>query len=219
MYKEIILLTSSKKRGNYCIAGVEKQTGNWVRIISEDDTIQHAVTDKDMKYEDGNMPQVMDIIKIKCKAHSPNYYQPENYIFDNKFYWGRMGKATIEELLTIRPSESKSLLFYDTGARVEEDYVKGIDNEEKYSLILISPEDVCIDVKHWPERIQVTMSFNYNGNRYKYIPITDGQFLNIYQQYPEGNYNYQEDCLLVMSLGDLHTDKKHYKLIAKILNI
>ena len=44
MDKEIVLLTKSKKRGNYCIAGVDRKTGEWIRIISEDASIQHAVS-------------------------------------------------------------------------------------------------------------------------------------------------------------------------------
>lgn len=214
----MILLTTSKKSGNYCIAGVENKTGNWVRIVSEDEKIQHAVTSKDMVYEDGSMPQIMDIIRIKCKGHNPSYYQPENYVLDNSEYWEKLGKASSEELLKIHPAENKQFIFYDTDKSIDGDFIEG-SNDNNYSLILISPEDICIHVKQWPERKQVTISFNYNGNRYWYVRITDTEFENQYLQYPEGNYNYQEDCLLVISLGDMHKDKKHYKLIAKVLTI
>lgn len=61
------------------------------------------------------------------------------------------------------------------------------------------------------------MSFDYNGIRYWYIRITDSEFEGVYMQYPEGNYNYRENCLLVVSLGDKYKDNKHYKLIAKVL--
>jgi len=49
------------------------------------------------------------------------------------------------------------------------------------------------------------MSFNYSGIRYWYVSITDTEFENIYLQYPDGNYNYRENCLLVVSLGDMYT--------------
>lgn len=219
MYKDIILLTTSKKSGNYCIAGIEKGTGNWVRIVSEDEKIQHAVTSKDMEYQGGSMPQVMDIVRIKCKGHNPSYYQPENYVLDDSAYWEKLGEASIKELFKIHPSENKPFIFYDSARCIDGAYVESLKGKDKYSLILISPEDVCIHVKEWPERKQVTMSFNYKGNRYKYVSITDTEFENTYLQYPEGNYNYQEKCLLVISLGDIHKDKNHYKLIAKVLNI
>lgn len=218
MYKDIILLTTSKKSGNYCIADIEKETGNWIRIVSEDEKIQHAVTLRDMTYENGSMPQVMDVIRIKCKVHNPNYYQPENYVLDNSYYWEKLGKLSIKELLKVHPSEDKPFIFYDTDKSIDGVSIKGLKEKDRYSLILILPEDICIHVKEWPERKQVTMSFNYNGNRYWYVSITDTEFENIYLQYSDGNYNYQEKCLLIVSLGDIHKDK-HYKLIAKVLNI
>lgn len=64
LHKEIILLTTSKKMGNYCIARIEKETGSWIRVISEDDKIKHAVKAKDVRYKDGKMPQVMDVIRL-----------------------------------------------------------------------------------------------------------------------------------------------------------
>lgn len=213
------MLTTSKKMGNLCIAGVEKENGNWVRIISEDEEIQHAVTTKDATYKDGSLPQVMDVIRIKCKEHRPSYYQPENYVLDDSVYWEKLGEANIKKLLRVHPAEKKSFLFYNTDKCIDGDFVKDLKGVDKYSLILILPEDVCIHVKQWPERKQVTMSFNYNGNRYWYVRITDTEFENTYLQYPEGNYNFQENCLLIVSLGDIHTDKKHYKLIAKVLMI
>jgi len=63
------------------------------------------------------------------------------------------------------------------------------------------------------------MSFTYNGYLYNYIPVTDTEFENTYLKYQDGNYNYQEDCLLVISIEDIYErDMRHYKLIASILN-
>ncbi len=63
------------------------------------------------------------------------------------------------------------------------------------------------------------MSFIYNGYRYNFMPITDTEFENIYLKYQDGNYNYQDNCLLVISLGDIYEkDMRHYKLIASILS-
>jgi hypothetical protein len=219
VYKDIILLTTSKKMGNLCIAGVEKENGNWVRIISEDDEIKHAVTAKDARYKDGSFPQIMDVIRVKCKGHNPSYYQPENYVLDNSFCWKKLGRSSIKELLRIHPAENKPYIFYNTDKCIDGVSVKGLKDGDKYSLILILSKDVCIHVRRWPERKRVTMSFTYNGNRYRYVPITDIEFENTFLQYPEVNHKLKEKCLLVVSLGDLHTDRKHYKLIAKVLNI
>jgi hypothetical protein len=219
LYKDIILLTISRKMGNYCVAGVEKENGNWVRIVSDNKKIRNAVTAADAMYKDGNMPQIMDIIRFKYKAQKPGYHQPENHVLDNSEYWKKLGRASINDLLKIHSAENKPFLFYNTDRRISVGYFKVLEEKEKYSLILISPKDVCVHVKKWREKKQITMSFNYSRNRYWYLPITDPEFENTYMQYPEGNYKYSKKCLLVISLGDMHTDKMHYKLIAKVLNI
>ncbi|HAG12085.1 MAG TPA: hypothetical protein DCK76_12135 [Desulfotomaculum sp.] len=211
MYKDIILLTTSKKSGNYCIAGVEKERGNWIRIISEDDRIQHAIRSEDMIYENGNKPQIMDIVRIKCKGIKPNYYQPENYILDNSVSWQKIGRTNIQELLNIHCAENKQFVFFNSDKYIDSEFIKTLNDEEKYSLTLISPEDVCIHVKRWPERQQITMSFIYNGYRYNFMPITDTEFENIYLKYQDGNYNYQDNCLLVISLGDIY--EKDYEAL------
>ncbi|CQR73278.1 hypothetical protein SOV_50600 [Sporomusa ovata DSM 2662] len=218
MYKEIILLTMSRKKGGFCTTGIDIKTGNWVRIVSDNESIQHAVTHDDMVYEDESMPQIMDIIKIKCKKYFPNYYQPENYVLNNSYYWEKTGQASIKELLQIHPSEKMPFIFHDTDRCISGTFLKNINEEDRHSLILILPEDVCIHVQEFPEKKKVTLSFNYNGNRYRYMSITDTEFENTYLQYQKGNYKYNQDCLLVISLGDIHTDQMHYKIIAKVLN-
>lgn len=37
MYKKIVLLAKSKKHQNYCVAGKDVDTGEWVRLISEEE--------------------------------------------------------------------------------------------------------------------------------------------------------------------------------------
>jgi len=217
MYKEITLLTKSRKKDNYCIAGIETETGNWIRIISEDAKMQYAVSPNDMQYEDGSMPEILNIIKIKCKRYNPSIHQPENFVLDDTAYWEKIGEASIKELLELHPCENKSFLFYDTDKRIDAALIHTINEKDKYSLILIAPKDVCIHVKEWDNDKQVTLSFNYSGNRYWYIRITDTKFENMYLKYPEGNYSFMEDCLLVISLADVHKDGKHYKLIAQVL--
>ncbi len=43
MKKEIIILTKSDKRAGYCIAGIDKKTGEWIRVISSNNSTEHAV--------------------------------------------------------------------------------------------------------------------------------------------------------------------------------
>lgn len=62
---------------NYCVAGIDAKSGEWIRIISEDEVIQHAIKEDDMKYQDGTLPMILDVVRLVCKKRHPNYYQPE----------------------------------------------------------------------------------------------------------------------------------------------
>lgn len=208
--------------GNLCIAGVDKSTGEWVRIISENEAIQHAVSPEDAMYEDGTEPQILDIVRIKCKEYRPSYYQPENYVLDDSSYWRKLGCSSVRKLLRVHPAENKHFLFYDADKCVNNTHFNNLEDSSIYSLVLISPEDICVHVKQFSpnEKKKVTMSFDYGGNRYWYIRITDPEFESTYLQYPDGNYRYQRECLFVVSLGDVYSqDNKHYKLIAKVIDI
>lgn len=161
MNKEIILLAASEKYRNYCIAGIDTSTGEWVRIISEDTSICGAVRKEDMQYEDGTFPEILDIIKIRCKKYQPSKHQPENYIFDNQIYWERRGKSTIRNVLRIHPINQKEYIFFDTNKKIQKDRLSQIPQTEVYSLILISVQTPIITVKQWPERKDITMNFIY----------------------------------------------------------
>ncbi len=217
MIREMVLLTKSKKMGNYCISGVDAKTGEWVRIVSEDDKIQNAISPDDIKYKDSSMPEIMDVVQIECKGANPTIHQPENYVMDNGYYWGKKGTVNMEELLKIHPVEKKQFLFYDVDKSIDATLLNNINEEDRYSLTLICPEDVCVHVNQWPEGKKVTMSFKYTNRQYRYIRITDTEFETEYLEYPVGNYRLNEKIYLVISLGDRHTDGKHYKLIAKVL--
>jgi hypothetical protein len=217
MIKEIVLLTKSKKIGNYCISGVDTETGEWVRIISEDNNIQNAVRASDIKYQDGTMPDIMDIVRIKCKGANPTIHQPENYVMDNGYYWGKKGSMSMKELLKIHPIENKSFLFYDADKSIDASILNTIKEKDRYSLIMINPKDIRVHVNQWPEGKKVTMSFIYSNRQYRYMRITDTEFENEYKDKPAGNYILGQKHFLVISLGDQYTDGKHYKLIAKVL--
>jgi len=118
MEKEIIVLAKSWKRSGYCIAGIDTETGNWVRIITDDASIQHAVTEEDMRYENGTCPHVYDVVRIECIGHTPNHYQPENYTMDKSYFWRRVGQVNINDVIDIHPAEILAPLLYNYDKKV-----------------------------------------------------------------------------------------------------
>lgn len=220
MEKEIILLAKSAKKHNYCTAGIDAATGEWVRIISENAAVQHAVSVEEMKYEDGNLPEIMDVVSIQCKRHSPCDYQPENYVLDDEYYWTKLREATLKEVVRIRPPEDKDSIFYNADKRIACSEISSVPIDERQSLMLVSPECVTIQIKQWPNKANKTLtaSFRYNGDWYNYVSITDPVVWNYFRDKDEGQYKITESLLFVMSLADAYSeDGHHYKLIATVL--
>ena len=89
MYKKIVLLAKSKKHQNYCVAGKDVDTGEWVRLISEEEEIHNAVRPENLIYSDETEAQILDVIRAKVKEvdeENINPNQPENYILDKNYY-------------------------------------------------------------------------------------------------------------------------------------
>ena len=219
MEKEIILMAKSWKGGGYCIAGIDTTTGEWVRIVSDDATRQHAVMEEDMKYEDGTSPQILDRVRIKCTAHTPNDYQPENYTMDSSSYWVKTGRADIDEVIDLHPTDFHGRLFYNNGKKVTPGELQAISDYNRYSLALIRPLNTIINVKRWDgnTRPKITACFRYGTISYRFIPVTDPVFAKNYQTLDDGDYSL-DNVYFVVSLADPNpNDGDHWKLVATVL--
>jgi len=219
MEKEIILMAKSWKGGGYCIAGIDTTTRDWVRIVSDDAARQHAVTDEDMKYQDGTSPQILDRVRIKCTAHTPNDYQPENYTMDSSRRWRKSGQADINAVINLHPAEFHGILFYNNDKKVTPGEIQAISDGNKYSLAFIRPSNTKINVKRWDgsTRPKITACFTHGERSYRYIKVTDPTFVIQYQDIEDGDYPL-DNVYFVASLADPNpSDSDHWKLIATVL--
>ena len=66
--------------------------------------VSHAVKVEDAIYEDGSVPELLDIVEIECNGFQFNYYQIETHVYDPGYYWSKIGRATIKDVLKIQES-------------------------------------------------------------------------------------------------------------------
>ena len=86
---KLVCLADSRK-GGHCIAGkiIEgKNQGKWIRPISGSEECRLTV--RDISYEDGKIPNILDIISIQIKKCASSNHHKENHVIDDKFYWGK----------------------------------------------------------------------------------------------------------------------------------
>lgn len=111
MYKNILILTKSLKRKALCVAGIDVATGEWVRIVTDDDATEHAVIEQDMEYNSGEYANVLDVVRIKFIEHVPSEVQPENWMLDRTVKWEKVGVKTVNAVIESYLDEVRGVSF------------------------------------------------------------------------------------------------------------
>lgn len=64
MERKVAILTRSSKFGGYCVAGVDLNTGEWVRFVSSDAQTHGALSRRDITYEDRSICNPLDVVLV-----------------------------------------------------------------------------------------------------------------------------------------------------------
>ncbi|BAP62921.1 dual OB domain-containing protein [Methanococcus maripaludis] len=211
--KRFVILANSKKYQEHCVAGIDLENGEWIRIINNQNAEkQYAIRDEDLICDCGKKAKVLDIVEVECEKcgadHPTAYYQPENYAMSQDIPWKKVGQFPISNL--VNHLSTKLKLWYGGYDRVYPNQLK--DDLAPYSLIFIKPEDVKF---YLDEREKPRTDFKYRGSNYRRLAITDPAYEYNLDKYPENeNYGY------VLSLGGLYgANPAHFKLISQIFKL
>ena len=207
MLKTVIIMTKSVKHGGFCVAGIDIFTGKWIRFVLDED---RPLYNSDLICKNGGSIQVLDIVNVKLKGHSPTYYQPENYLLDTKYRIERISKCTINSVLKLHPPERKVPLFYNYDRKVSPSEIKNVPEKKRYSLALIKPDTAYV---YRDDYGKTRCTFQYYGHKFSNIAVTDPNY-----RAEDFKFKKLTSCLFVMSLGELF-EGYHYKLIAQIFEI
>ncbi len=212
MEREIIVLTKSSKHNNYCIAGVDTTTGEWIRPISTNVALEGAVLSNDIIYKNGSSVQVLDKVKVSFISHSPTLAQPENYIYDSSKYWIKTGSVTLDELIGIRGYDQPDIIFYNYDKDVSEKVIGG-----QPSLLFVEVRNSRIFIKTFENSRRIQFNFSYNGVGYSFFKISDEAVQKSFSDFPDGSYNHRDTLPVVFSLTDKYTvTNKYYKMAAQL---
>lgn len=206
-------MAKSSKHGEFCIAGIDTKTGEWIRPISDNSANEGSVPKEDILLEDGTELQIMDKVKIEFVTHSPTLSQPENYVYDQQYYWEKTGESTIDEVIDLRGYDDVDEIFYNSGKDVKESEVNGGP-----SLLLLRVKNPHIFLKTF-EAKKVQLNFEYNGIDYKYFKVSDPEVKKYYAHKTDGSYSLGKYVDIVFSLTDKHIESnKYYKMVAQIFD-
>jgi len=172
----------------------------------------------DMKFEDGSLPELLDVLEIKFKRPNPKSCQTENHLIDDRFYWVKVGKFPLQKLPKLcekpNPIWVNGFSSYNgINDRIPEDQGDLI----KTSLILVIPKDLVIFVEPGFTKRKVMANFCVAGEFYK-LTVTDLAVEQEFLSREYGQYSYNRRAVACISIGEPFKGYR-YKLLASIIGL
>ena len=212
MEKKIIILTKSKKHSGYCVAGIDYETGEWIRLVSSDSETEGAVPLEDLQYSNGETLEVYDIIMCRLLRKCGTIVQPENCLYDETVKWEKVGKSNFDEVIKIHGYDSVDYVFENEDTKLPADWIFSGNP----SLCLLKVKDASIWVKMFEDK-KISLNFTYDDIQYKYMSISQIDLLNYYKNKTDDSYPLGT-VTVVFSLTDkYYWNGKYYKVVAQIL--
>lgn len=210
MLREIIIMAKSFKHYNFCIAGIDNQTGEWIRLVSSNEELEGAVLVEDATYNDGVQAEVLDVVRVDVLNRAPTRAQCENYLYNSEYAWKKIGHVSFQEVLDRFGLSRCDKVFVNNNKFLNEDELDGT------SLLLLKVDNPKVVVKTFPNKKSVSLIFNYNGMRYAFFSISDIPVYKRFKVAEDGTYEaFGDSCYVLFSLtGRFSEDGKYYKMAA-----
>ena len=220
--KTIICFANSTKHNAHCIVGREiflgGRIGGWIRPVG--DRAGGEILRSECQYQDGKVPELLDIIRVTLLSHKPNQHQQENWLIGGE-KWVKIDKYDFDQATQLIENNSADLWPHPNpkNDRIPEESLVNIRN----SVCLIKPDknSLSLHCDIIDGRRKRRCLFRYKGVSYK-LACTDPA---IDWEQPKSLENLNKifqstPPLLCISLGEpfeLNAHKYAYKLVAAVI--
>ena len=216
----LVVLANSWKHSDWCIAGIDLNTGAWVRPVT---TLEDGRVPKSAMKLDGYFPKLLDIIELPLAPTGPDYgFEKENRtILPGQ--WAHEGKMRPADLQPYAKSADYCIL-HNAENLVSLDVLQGKPLEERHSLQLIHATDFRVRSAKKRTNGETTWQGVFTSNRQVFATrITDPVFVGKLT----AGYKPKSNCLLTMSLSmpykppewDAERPPACWKLIAGVIEL
>lgn len=221
---DLLVLASSHKHGDRCIAGWDLTNDRWLRPVSQrhDGTLElrHCAID-------GDWPQVFDLVHMEIDQPRPTPYQPENWLITAR-PWQRVRSVVPQ---TIRDDlrglvDHRDWLLNNGDRRVEAEPLR--NNPATSSLVLVKPTDAHWRIEPFGNGRQYKTTFRLDGRDGLYeFSVTDPPIRSRLQaladgSHPRGAVGIADDSevFYLVSLGEPFDGvDRCFKLVAGVLEV
>ncbi len=167
MKKQICILTKSLKDHEYCVAGIEINSGKWIRLVT---TKEGGSFPKELL--DENKINVLDVIEVDLLEHVPYYIQTENWLIDISKQIRKIGHKSIMEIKNLHKIETPEYIFGNCLSSLSKENIKEIN----HSLEMVKVDRLEFDVYDKCDgRPHFRVNFIYNGHKYT-LSLTDPKY-------------------------------------------
>ena len=134
--RTLICLANSRKHGERCIAGIDPDSGEWVRPVS---SLDDGRIDKTMRLVEGREPRLLDVLRIPLAESGPDFgFESENRSV-MPGAWSVAGRLAPDEL---RPLCSRlPHVLHDDENYVTVQYLCALPVQERRTLELVETTD------------------------------------------------------------------------------
>jgi len=229
----LCLAVSRRESGN-CIAGIDIDSGKWLRPIRS--RTRAAFADAELVVEDNHTHQPrfmapLDLLSMPLEEYAGTNSQPENWVvapvfFENPAVVLRQctGSRTVQFLLS-HADGSESLLHSASDSLHADEFA---DRMLSHSLSLVQPADlawkVCPSSKY-PGRVQVRAEFHFGKLAYSLV-VTDPNWEEKCHRAGIGIHRHSavatagsDLVFLTVSLAAVAFHGLHYKLVAGVVEL
>lgn len=232
--KRLIILANSVKKGQHCIAGREVlrgpkgySYGPWIRPVSRQS--EGELTETDCAFEDGNQPEVFDVVDIPLEECEGSAAQPENWFIDPSQHWVKVGDHTAQRMPAINSESPPDLWLAPSGRadRITPEDLAALGRNQSLYLIAVPDFRMELEWYDWQgsgyhrRRAQ----FTYQGRHYD-LSLTDPAMEPLLNPSPPRGQSktYQHPTgpnkILCVSLSPPYIhDQKHHKIVATVLEM
>jgi putative nucleic acid modification protein with dual OB domain len=202
----IVCLANSYKEGGRCIAGIDIDTSEWVRPVSN----QAGGT---LPTDDVSSISILDVVEVSLGGDAPDEgCQPENRLVCGK--WKKISKMEPKDLLDY--CEDNRVILHNFEKSIPIEYFRTLPRERWKSLQLVHQTNITFEYKVWPERREYKTCLRLNDGKPLYLSITDP---NIRCRL-DNNEKISKNCIITVSLATpWEKDNKCYKVVAGVIEL
>lgn len=213
MIRQICLLTKSYKQNGYCVAGIDIESREWIRLVSSIDPSSDRISKSYLEINEKSI-DCFDIIEVDTLANIPTECQTENWLIRETDPPKYVGTVSKDELFNYLKLDTPDYFIVNNGGYLTEKEVFRLDR----SLFAFEVCNLTVQIEEYDyfgdRKFKNKCSFVYNGIKYTDISLTDPVYRDI-----NNNGTFIKRAVLIASLPCIPFERTGYyhKFIAKII--